>query len=175
MQHGKLKCCINFLVWIRSYVGVVVHCYVRKSSIYPSPPHCLTIHYTCCPPFLAPVSVQFLMLMSVQKLTHIHNMPCCLYNLMSTHKSSATAVLLQWSSDTNRTTCAQTHNSDCAVSGANAVCYALVTVVSRPGSKLGACTVVSERVQMQWYYSHKEFGAAVRRRMILNCNNYLWK
>jgi len=73
-----------------------------------------------------PISVQFLILMSIQKVTYTNNMSCCLHNLMSTHKSSATAVLLQWTSDTNRTTCAQTHNSDCTVSGANAVCYALL-------------------------------------------------
>lgn len=101
---SEIKYCIKFLVLIRSYVGVFMNCYIRKSSIYPGPPHCLTIHHTCWPAFLAPISIHFLILMSLQKLTHINSMSCCLCNLMSTHKSSATAVLLQWTSDTNRTT-----------------------------------------------------------------------
>jgi len=127
--HSNPKVCTEiffFLVLIRSYIGVVMHCYVRKSSICPSPAQCLTIHHTCWPPFLAPISVQFLIPMSLQKPTHINCMPCCLYYFISTHKSSATAVLLQWTSVTNRTTHVHRHSSDCAVSDASTVCYAVL-------------------------------------------------
>jgi len=55
------------------------------------------------------------------------------------------------------------------------VLCSVVAVVSRPGSKLGSCTVMSKRVQMQWYYIHKEFEAAVRKRRIWDRINYLWK
>jgi hypothetical protein len=130
-----------------------MHCYVRKSSIYPSTAQCLTIHHTCWPPFLGPISVQFLIRMSLQKPTHINGMSCCMYNFISTHKTSATAMLLQWTNVTNRTIRAQTqfrlHCEWCKY----VVLWCVVTVVWKQGSKLGACTVMSKRVQMQWYYT----------------------
>jgi hypothetical protein len=108
-----------------------MHCYVRKSSIYPSTAQCLTIHHTCWSPFLAPISVQFLILMSLQKPTHINGMFCCLYNFISTHKTSAIVVAMDQCYQQNNT-CAQTEfrqmicGLNCNVSRAHAVRYAML-------------------------------------------------
>jgi hypothetical protein len=102
-----------------------MHCYARKSSIYPSPAQCFNdpphmLVTLSCANFCPVPDPDFL----TDTYTYINCMSCCLYNLMPTPKS-ATAVLLQWTSDTNRTTHVHRHTVQTALGVVQMRCVVL--------------------------------------------------
>jgi hypothetical protein len=159
-----------------------MHCYVRKSSIYPSPAQCLwsTTHvghpflhqflsssWSWCPNRLLHILIACPAVCITLYLPRRHQLQqcCCKRPVVQTEQHMCTDRV-QTDDLWFRLRC---ESRRCGV-----LCC-VVMLVLRPGSKYGACAGMWKSVQMQWYYSHKDFGGSVMKRRIWNCNNYMWK